>query len=58
MDRAEGAQEKHTTFQKVFSCSYAIRTYFVILVNVELRKVKDNNIIRVVKYEDDEYFKL
>ena len=43
---------------KVFSEHlYASHTYFVILVNVELWRA-EINIIRVVKYEYYEYFKL
>ena len=36
---------------------YANHTYFVIRVYVELRRLKINNIIRVVKYQCNEYFK-
>ena len=37
---------------------YAKHTYFLLRVYVELWRVEIKNIIRVVKYEYDEYFKL
>ena len=51
-------KQKKTKQQVKQTHNHLVSTYCVILVNVELWRVEINNIMRIIKHEHDEYFKL
>ena len=57
LQQKEKQQAEHTHNHLVSILAF-VHTYFAIRVYVELCRFEINNIIRVVEYECDEYFKL